>query len=434
MQIRELTIDEYKDLLARTNTEYPSFITAEQMDYMHAIGNETLILAGYKNGKPVYALTALLRSALKLFHLATTSREWIALVPGLSEEDEKDFIASVRKALKKRRVIFWTVESGVEYHELAPDGSVREEGFHNETYRRHLQEIGFTPRTLWEDGMWMGKQPRFVSILELSREPRDGRYLENAASQELLTWDEIMKKMSGNTRRAIRHGSQPWIRIADEGLAGIPVFLELAKQSGEIHGFETEGYAEKIENYIRAYGDQAHLYIARLDTDMYKDYLNEHRQELLDQIEKAGKRPKKLFSLREELASIEKQLEKAAAITETNIPLAGGFFFDTRYERIYQMSGSNRDYASFHAIYGILGHAIKEALDEGKLRFNFLVISGRFDRNDPTYGVFEFKKNFGARPVEYCGDFSMKLFALAGKLIEKRLEKIGALTAPDPLF
>lgn len=89
------------------------------------------------------------------------------------------------------------------------------------------------------------------------------------------------------------------------------------------------------------------------------------------------------------------------------IPLSAALFILYEDEVSYFFSGSYQKYMKFYAQYAIQWHMIRYAIKNKYKIYNFLGINGNFDKNNPEYGVYEFKKGFNGRVVEYIGDFEL---------------------------
>lgn len=80
-------------------------------------------------------------------------------------------------------------------------------------------------------------------------------------------------------------------------------------------------------------------------------------------------------------------------------------------EVVYLFSGSDEKYMKeFNAQYAIQWHMIKYAAEHEYKIYNFYGIHGLPDKSDPDYGIYDFKKGFGAdygRIVELLGTFEL---------------------------
>ena len=78
-------------------------------------------------------------------------------------------------------------------------------------------------------------------------------------------------------------------------------------------------------------------------------------------------------------------------------------------EIIYLSSGSYKQYMHLYAQYRIQYEIIKYAAENNFKKYNFYGISGIFDKSDPKYGVYAFKKGFNGYVVELIGEYQISL-------------------------
>ena len=82
-------------------------------------------------------------------------------------------------------------------------------------------------------------------------------------------------------------------------------------------------------------------------------------------------------------------------------------------EVVYQYSGSLEEYKPFYASALIQYEAMLHlCVEQGVSRYNFYGISGIFDANDPSYGVWQFKTRFGGFVEELPGKFTLPVDGL----------------------
>ncbi|MBQ8992440.1 peptidoglycan bridge formation glycyltransferase FemA/FemB family protein [Candidatus Saccharibacteria bacterium] len=106
---------------------------------------------------------------------------------------------------------------------------------------------------------------------------------------------------------------------------------------------------------------------------------------------------------------------------ETKQLSCGMFLLSGKREIIYLIAGNAEEYLDQNAQYLIQWEIINYAYKNGYKRYNFYGISGNFDKTDPAYGMYRFKKGFGGYVIELIGGFEMpvtKLYYLH-KLKEK---------------
>jgi peptidoglycan pentaglycine glycine transferase (the fourth and fifth glycine) len=60
----------------------------------------------------------------------------------------------------------------------------------------------------------------------------------------------------------------------------------------------------------------------------------------------------------------------------------------------------------FKGQYFLNNEMIKYAIDNGYEKYNFYGITGDFTEDSPMYGLFDFKRGFGANVEELIGEFT----------------------------
>lgn len=93
--------------------------------------------------------------------------------------------------------------------------------------------------------------------------------------------------------------------------------------------------------------------------------------------------------------------------------LSAAMFITYGDEIIYLFSGSDEEYMrKYNAQYELQWHMIKYAAKHNYKRYNFYGISGLPDKNDPDYGIYDFKKGFGGQVIELVGSFELPVSPL----------------------
>ena len=177
--------------------------------------------------------------------------------------------------------------------------------------------------------------------------------------------------------------------------------------------------------------DKAKFLIATLNLKNYLCVLIEEKEKLkleLKSINNAEINSKSAKSKKNniitELNNLDNRIKKAEELINTDgeiINLSAAMFITYGKEVIYAFSGNTSNYMNFNAQYLIQWEMIKYALENKFNKYNFYGISGIFDKNDVSYGVYEFKKGFGGIVEEYIGEFVLptSVFYYINKIIKK---------------
>ena len=61
----------------------------------------------------------------------------------------------------------------------------------------------------------------------------------------------------------------------------------------------------------------------------------------------------------------------------------------------------------FQSAYTVHFAGLKYAIENNYDRYNFYGITGIFDENNPLFGLYSFKRDFGGKVVEFIGEFDL---------------------------
>ncbi len=82
----------------------------------------------------------------------------------------------------------------------------------------------------------------------------------------------------------------------------------------------------------------------------------------------------------------------------------------SKYKEVVSFaSGMDNSYRKFNPKYVMYPKMINDAINEHLEYVNFLGVKNIFDKNDPDYGMYEVKKGFGGKTVEYIGEFDLPI-------------------------
>lgn len=84
-----------------------------------------------------------------------------------------------------------------------------------------------------------------------------------------------------------------------------------------------------------------------------------------------------------------------------------GVYFWHPNEVVCLSSGEDDRFMDYYPSSLIHFEAMLDCIAHGVTRFNFYGISGIFDSNDPSYGVWQFKTRFGGFVEELPGKFTL---------------------------
>ena len=435
LDVRRITPAEYEAFAA--DKDYDMFQHPRFIRFMEERGQTCRLYGGFQNGELVIAQNVRIDPLLKVFKSARALREWVTDRPG-DPALIKAFVNGLVPLLRKEGAAWLKLESGVEYQQRDENGNVVPGGFNNESYRRMLADAGFRPEELWSNGLDKNRQARWVSVLDLVERstPEDGMkhtssFMRDQPGIRHKTVKEIFDNFSIKIPRHIREGMQDFIVVRELDMDELEIMHSLEEASAEVHDFQAPDLST-YQAWKKSFKDDCKVMASFLDTDRYKAYLDRELTQGQADLEKAQaelaeapgskKRKNKVNSVLEHLKPLEKrskELEKLIDEYGKTIPLAAGLFVITPAETIYLFGGSMRSLSQFFGPYAIQFEMIRQAVERGALRYNFWGISGKFKPDEEGYGVYKYKKEFGAHVVEYCGEFTLPVKPGLMKLVEK---------------
>lgn len=96
-----------------------------------------------------------------------------------------------------------------------------------------------------------------------------------------------------------------------------------------------------------------------------------------------------------------------AIATKGQQDCACGSFIAYGKELVYLAGGSSYAFRQYRAPFALHDRMIQYAKEQGFERYNFYGISGYFEPGQEGYGVFDFKRGFGANIEEYVGELDL---------------------------
>lgn len=299
------------------------------------------------------------------------------------------FINEITKFVKKNNGFKLRIDPYLELKERDINGNIVDNGIDNSRVVSLLKSLGFTKS-------YSDEQLKWLYVLNL----------------EGKTEAEILKGMSSTNRNIIRKTLKTNIKLRELRHDELELFEKITKETGERRGFASKNldYYRQMDDLFK---DDVKYVVAELNLKNYVETLTkelEKETNRLDKLSDVKANDGKRKEIKVTINSLKKKIDKANDLIESdgvNIILSGAMFMTYGDEVVYLFCGNYKKYMEFGAQYFIQWQMIKYALENNYKVYNFYGISGNFDKNDPSYGIYEFKKGFGGRVVELLGDYEL---------------------------
>ena len=139
-----------------------------------------------------------------------------------------------------------------------------------------------------------------------------------------------------------------------------------------------------------------------------KDRIYKHDNNLLKMNEKKYETSNKQD--KESIERLENQIEKINEYKKEygkKKNLGTILFLIYGNEVLSLFGGTDDNLLQFQSAYTIHYAGIKYAIEHGYKRYNFYGITGDFNKENPLYGLYLFKKSFGGHVVELIGEYDL---------------------------
>lgn len=319
--------------------------------------------------------------------------------PCVNYENEKE-TDEVFRLLKdyavQKKVHFLRTDPNVLRMEKDILGNVIEGGENHEDVTEHLKALGFIHKGYGYayDGSWTN---RFTLTVDLSD---DFKTVSSRFAKGRLT-----SMNRHRTNRVTTHAG-----TKDD----IPYLMELEKQLAEQDGFRPHS-KEFFEDILDCFGEYASVYVTEIDLS---GMISGIEAELA-----SGKYRKDP----EARAAKEKALKKTADLKDEygkKVVIACGIFVRTGHTSYDLYAYNHKAFNHLNPVDSMHFFAMQDMKAHGVTVYDMCGFSGSVSKDDPEYGLYEYKRSFGASYIEQIGEFDypVKKKALARFRLEKRIE------------
>ena len=415
MEFLQITESEY-DVFQKQHL-YRDFMNSIQAMELKRMSQWQVEYVGVKEGDTLLCASALTSlPVMKIFRFYYAQRGF--LIDYENKELLSFFVEHLKSYLKSKKALYLLVDPNVLYRERDIDSNLVDGGFDNSYVVENLQAAGLEHQGFTKNFQVLSAI-RWVSTL----------YLQDKDEKSVL---QGMRQL---TRRSIKKVNKEGIKVRELSLSELSIFTDMLDHTGQRRNFDVRSY-EFYENQAKAFGEDCQVLLAYMDVNEFvknleKDLLsfskkindltkkleldpdnkkNQNKKEILEQTVEASKK---------KLAELKELQSKHGDI----INMATSFFITQGDECVYLYGAAYDEFKKYNAPYAIQWHMIQESLKKGIKRYNFYGISGDFNEDAVDYGVYEFKKGFGAIVEELVGDFVLPIRPLLYTLYKKLKNK-----------
>ncbi len=313
------------------------------------------------------------------------------------------FTEELKKFLKANGMAYLRMDPYVEYQQLNTDGSVTEGGFNNQAMIDNLQRLGWKHLGFTKN-YTADSQVRYMVVLDL--DDKDDQ--------------AITAGYEPNTRRTVNRAKKFGVEIEECDPDHLDEFMKLMEFTSEKRHFADLGL-NTYQSQMHAFGpDNAKVWLAVLNTQKLIEINRSDLEAVHEEMKKTdaaliktpnnGKMQRRRKEEEERISQIERMIAETEELEKTYGPriiLSGAYFVIYDDEMYYISSGSYDELRKYCGPYLIQDEAIHLAKKRGCRRYNFTGTSGIFDESGDDFGVFEFKRKLGGRPIELIGEFTL---------------------------
>lgn len=339
----------------------------------------------------------------------------------------KFFLEELKKFAKSKNAIFIKFDPYVEYQERDINGDIVKDGFNNKFVVDNLVDLGckhhgFT--TMMED-----MQPRWIFTLNTKDK----------------TEEDIMGHMDPKTRQILRKNERMGVTVRELDSDELSIFHSVMEDTSSRREFANRpmSYYQKMYDAFKKHDEVMVLaaefnhdnYINELKNDLKKEkkYISELKENSKENTNQE-KLAKKIKISMDNVSRFEKNIKEMEESKKANgnlITLGSILFMKTNDEVLSLVGGSYEKYMKFQSAYTTHYAGVKYALEHNMRRYNFYGITGNFnEKENPFYGLYSFKRDFGGQVVELVGEFDLiispfwfKVYNIAFKLYHKLKKK-----------
>lgn len=310
----------------------------------------------------------------------------------------EDFTKHLKEYARKNKAIFIKIDPDVKLHSLDSDGNVI--GDDNQfPLIKKLESLGYKHLGFYK--AFEGEQPRFTFRLNLDK-----------------PWEEIYSGMHPTTRKILNKGNQYNLNIYKGNIDDIGDFYQTMIETAE-----REGIIQKSLDYYKSFysilnkQNMSDLYIVKVKLNDLKKSFSDVIKNIEDDIDRLNstdyknidKKNNLLKDLNNKLEKTKDEYDEVNNINKEEIILSS--IITVKYaDKVWTIHGGNSSLLrKLNSNYLLYHQIILDAYDSGYKVIDFFGTSGEAnpDKENPIYGIHNFKKRLGGDYTEFIGEFDL---------------------------
>lgn len=396
MNLTELDKQEF-ELFSENNQQALFFQTPYWIEIKEK-NNWSGKIVGFKESGKIIAATVLLFKKVPVINakLAYAPRGFLLDYSDFDLLEE--FTKEIKKYLKAQNAFCLKINPYVDYQLRDIDGNVIENTA-NDALMNKLCELGYIHNGFYIDQDEKSDlEPRWISVLDINGK----------------SFDELYKNMRSGTKWGINNSKKNFITILEADEKNLFEFKDLMVHTAERRGFIDRPLSYYQEMYkVLKRENAVKVLLAQID---FKALLNSSQEKFqknsqrLSVIKDNPKKAKEAAETEFEQGCLSERIEtlkqNIAEFGEKKV-IAGGWYIMHGKEIVYLFGASYKPFMKYNSQYLLQQVIIQYAIENGYDRFNFYGIDGNFDKSSKHFGLFDFKRGFGAVVHELIGEFDL---------------------------
>lgn len=392
MEFLTITKEEYENYTI--NSKLLTYLNNPIRDEVNKSKNREVLYYGVKENKKVIAVARILAYNSKLGKTFYIIRG--PLMDYNNFELVDFFFNNLKVILKKEKGLFIKIDPALVYKERNIEGEIVPDGIDNSQVVDHLKKLGFKHQGFYKN-FDLSKLNRFEFKIDIKNK----------------TKEQILKEMKQQHKSRINRAEKYCVEVKELKKDELGLLHDILEAASKRRHYENTPL-EALKRQSEVLGDKAKFLVAYLNVKKYEAFLNEeleiNEKKYNKELEKKANE-NTLKQIENYLISTRKRIEKLDELKEKGdlIPISCATF--EMYGKMINCihSGSFDEYMDYCGPYAIRWYMFKWGIENGYEIFNMQGITGYFERSDPNYGIYEFKKGFNGYVDEYIGEFHLPL-------------------------